>query len=50
MKRTFINAGVNDSPKLDLVAWHLIKLYGTMQGWEIIPGPSATELYLYQHF
>ena len=38
VKRTFINAGVQDSPVLNTLAWHLIKLYSTTQGWEVIPG------------
>jgi len=38
VKQTFINVGVRDKPKLDILAWHLIKLYGTTEGWELIPG------------
>lgn len=38
VKSSFINAGVVDSPSLDATSWHLIKLYSTLQGWEIIPG------------
>ncbi len=26
---------------LDAVAWHLVKLYGTTQGWEMLPGVEA---------
>ena len=40
VKLTFTSAGIPDTPTLDAVAWHLIKLYGTTQGWEIIPGSS----------
>ena len=38
VKHTFINAGVDDKPNLDATSWHLIKLYGTAAGWEVVPG------------
>ena len=37
-KLSYTNAGVPDNPKLTSAAWHLIKLYSTTQGWEVIPG------------
>lgn len=38
VKNTFISAGVDDGPHLDATAWHLIKLYSTTEGWEVVPG------------
>ncbi|KAI9551180.1 hypothetical protein GHT06_005353 [Daphnia sinensis] len=38
VKNTFIGAGVEDSQHLDAIAWHLIKLYSTTEGWEVVPG------------
>jgi hypothetical protein len=45
VKRTFITAGVSDGPNLDATSWHLIKLYGTTAGWEIVPGTIRVNYY-----
>lgn len=46
VKRTFISAGIHDSPNLDATSWHLIKLYGTTAGWEVVPGIIGTSISL----
>lgn len=47
VKNTFIGAGVEDSPHLDSIAWHLIKLYSTTEGWEVVPGTILKSFILY---
>ena len=50
VKQTFVNAGVEDNHQLDSTAWHLIKLYGTTEGWELIPGRYSPLLNYYVQY
>lgn len=38
IKATFVSTGVPDNQNLNAASWHLIKLYSTTQGWEVVPG------------